>query len=85
MKLKDQAKRQAFAQKMLDTEQAAKFLGYTTHALKKWRVDGKGPIYYKLAGGLVYYKRKDLIRFQKLEIVPVQVVPEPKPKEEATA
>jgi hypothetical protein len=55
-------KKVAVLKQMIDTIAAAKLLGYTTHTLKKWRVEGKGPAYYKVRGQ-VLYKRAELEAF----------------------
>jgi len=47
---------------MIDERAAAKILGYGSDSLKKWRVVGKGPVYYKFHGR-VFYKRDDVLRF----------------------
>lgn len=79
MKLKDEAKKIAKENKMLNTAAAAKYLGYGIPALKKWRSEGKGPAYYKGKGGMVFYDRADLEKFDtKIELVRI----EPQPKAE---
>lgn len=65
MKLKDESKKIAKEKGMLTTAQAAKFLDYSEHALKKWRSDGEGPAYYKGKGGMVFYEKADLVAYQK--------------------
>jgi hypothetical protein len=64
MKLKDESRKIAKEKKLLNTVQAAKYLGYGEAALKKWRADGKGPAYYKGKGGMVFYDRADLDKFK---------------------
>jgi hypothetical protein len=44
---------------MIDERAAAKYLGYDVSSLKKWRVLGKGPAYYRVRGR-VLYTRGDL-------------------------
>lgn len=57
---------------MLTITEAAKFLGYSTASLAKWRVKGKGPAYYKGKGGTVLYSIGDLKKFkEKGELVRV--------------
>lgn len=68
-RLKDQQAAIAKKKKLLNTEDAATFLGYTIHALKKWRHDGRGPAFYKGKGGMVFYDVKDLKAFKpKIEL-----------------
>lgn len=43
----------------LSTEEAAKYLGYSTGTLENWRMQGQGPPYYKPLGK-VFYFRDDL-------------------------
>jgi len=48
--------------KMLDDKQAAEQIGCTFHALRKWRLLGKGPRYHKV-GRLVRYAETDLAAY----------------------
>jgi hypothetical protein len=50
---------------LLNTREAALFLGVSVSTLKKWRVEKKGPPYIKGAGatGHPRYRRSDLIAF----------------------
>ncbi len=48
--------------KMLNEEQAAKILGCTVSAMRKWRLLGKGPAYCRI-GRLVRYSEADLASF----------------------
>ena len=47
-------------QAALDTTAAAKLLGVTPSALRKWKELRQGPTYFK-AGRLVRYRRDDLL------------------------
>lgn len=66
--MKKKKKAGAVLQMMIETRAAAKLLGYTAHTLKKWRVDGKGPAYYKVRGK-VFYKREELEAFLANDVV----------------
>jgi hypothetical protein len=48
----------------LDEKAAAQILGCSASLLRKWRLFGDGPAYYKL-GRLVRYSEADLIEFIK--------------------
>ena len=43
----------------LNTPQAAKYLGVSTHALVKWRITGYGPQFCQL-GRRILYRRKEI-------------------------
>lgn len=40
----------------LNTEEAAKYLGYSIGTLENWRMQGQGPRYYKPLGKVFYFK-----------------------------
>lgn len=40
----------------LSTEEAAKYLGYSTGTLENWRMQNMGPKYYKPLGKVFYFK-----------------------------
>jgi len=44
----------------LKPEQAAAHVHKSVHTLKKWRMDGKGPRYYKMNKATVLYHIDDL-------------------------
>ena len=44
---------------LLNTPQAAKYLGVSTHALVKWRITGYGPKFCQL-GRRILYRRKEI-------------------------
>jgi hypothetical protein len=83
MRLKDESKRITKEKGMLNTTQAAKFLDYSEHALKKWRTEGLGPAYYKGRGGMVFYERADLVAFKK-KVSLTRVEPKPRTPAPAT-
>jgi predicted DNA-binding transcriptional regulator AlpA len=41
-------------QDALNDREAAAFLGLSKHTLRKYRMQGTGPIYYKIGGRVVY-------------------------------
>lgn len=45
--------------KLLKEQQAADILAVSVHTVRKWRADGKGPVYVKI-GGSVRYRLADL-------------------------
>ena len=49
---------------LLSEVQAAKILGLTIHALRKWRNQEKGPVYHRI-GGAVRYSESDIEEFVK--------------------
>jgi hypothetical protein len=54
---------------------AAEILGRTVASLKKWRVQGRGPAYFKIRRR-AFYNREDLEKFMQSEIervIPDQV------------
>ena len=54
----------------LDVTAAAKLIGVTPSALRKWKYLGEGPAYYK-AGHLIRYQRDAVLRWiQKNTIEP---------------
>lgn len=50
--------------KYLDTHEASNYLGVGASTLERWRVNGKGPRFYKLGSKLVRYTQDDLDVFQ---------------------
>lgn len=53
---------------MLTTKEAAEFLRLKPATMQNWRVNGKGPKYYK-PSGIVFYSKEDLIDWLKSGIV----------------
>ena len=45
---------------LLCSSEAAEHLGYSVHSLQLWRCKGSGPVYIKLNGRTVRYRRSDL-------------------------
>lgn len=64
--------------KMLNTTEAATFLGYGVATLKKWRLLKKGPVYYKGKGGSIFYEPADLRTFRARIATLVRVEPQPR-------
>ena len=52
----------------LTADAAAKFLGLATSTLAKMRLNGNGPVYYKL-GRRVVYRMEDLVAFLESRVV----------------
>lgn len=48
----------------MTTKEAAEFLGFSEGTLENWRLENKGPPYYKPAGKVIYDKN-DLITWIK--------------------
>ena len=46
---------------LLNTEQAALFIGFEPRTLNKWRVVGGGPPFIAISNRAVRYRRRDLI------------------------
>lgn len=59
---------------MIRDREAAKFLNYTVATLKKWRVQGKGPAYFKGRGGSVWYRKDELKAYLEKSVL-VRVEP----------
>jgi len=47
----------------MTTQEAARYLGCSPQTLARWRVEGTGPMYFKI-GGLVRYDAGDLQEFR---------------------
>ena len=45
---------------MLNTKEAAKFLGLKESALRNWRCEGKGPAFYTISPRRILYEEADL-------------------------
>ncbi len=60
---------------ILDTKQAAVFLGLRPGTLAVWRMEGRGPSYVKL-GKRVVYRRAALERFQLAHTIDPQQEPQ---------
>lgn len=52
---------------LLDSREAARYLGLTYGHIKDLRSDGKGPVYLKNAAGRVRYARSDLDRYIRFD------------------
>ncbi len=50
-----------YLDRLLNEQDAANFLSYTTRALQNWRVRGGGPKYIKVSARSIRYRRRDLI------------------------
>ena len=50
-----------YLDRLLNEQEAAEFLSYTTRALQNWRVRGGGPKYVKVSARSIRYRRRDLI------------------------
>ena len=48
------------ATRLIDERTAADLLGYSVRALQNWRVRGGGPLFVKVSGRSVRYRRCDL-------------------------
>lgn len=62
-------KREARVPNVLDTREAAEFIGESRRTLEDWRLNGKGPRYFKNASGKVRYKRDVLEEYMDLNEV----------------
>lgn len=54
---------------LMDTEQAAAYLGLSPRTLRQWRYEGRGPAYIKGAGGTntsVRYLKADLDQWRQV-------------------
>ena len=52
-----------YANRLIDEQEAASFLGYSVRALQNWRLRGGGPEYVRVSKRSVRYRRRDLIRW----------------------
>lgn len=52
----------------LDTAQAAHYIGYSKSTLEWWRMEKRGPRFYKMAGR-VRYRQSDLDAFMENGLV----------------
>jgi len=57
------ARRLQILNKVLDTKQAAAFLGLTRRCLDIWRKEGRGPVFVKIGARIVRYRLGDLEKF----------------------
>ncbi len=53
-------------QRFFDTRQAAKFLGYSVHTLRYWRVHGGGPRFTSPSTRKTLYRKRDLMEWVEL-------------------
>jgi len=53
---------------LLREPEAAKLLGFTVRALQNWRLRGGGPVFVKVAGRSVRYRRADLVAWVRARI-----------------
>jgi predicted DNA-binding transcriptional regulator AlpA len=59
-----------YADRLINEQEAANFLGYSVRALQNWRLRGGGPQYVRVSRRSVRYRRRDLTRWadEKLEL-----------------
>jgi hypothetical protein len=59
-----------YADRLINEQEAANFLGYSVRALQNWRLRGGGPEYVRVSRRSVRYRRRELIRWadEKLEL-----------------
>ncbi len=50
-----------YLDRLINENEAAGFVGYTTRALQGWRVKGGGPKFIKVSARSIRYRRRDLI------------------------
>ena len=60
--------RDTFDDKFLCTERAAHYIGYTKSTLEWWRMNRRGPRFYKISGR-VRYRQSDLDAFMENSLV----------------
>jgi len=48
------------APNVLNSGQAAQYLGVSDSVLRLWRAQGRGPVYFRAEGKLIRYRRADL-------------------------
>ena len=57
-----------YLDQLLNENDAAAFLGYTTRALQNWRVRGGGPTFVKVSSRSIRYRRRDLIAWTEAKL-----------------
>lgn len=50
-----------YAERLINEQEAASFLGFSVRALQNWRLRGGGPEYVRVSRRSVRYRRRDLI------------------------
>ena len=48
---------------LLTTPQAANFLSFTERTLESWRLRGGGPLFVRISGRAVRYRKRDLVHW----------------------
>jgi predicted DNA-binding transcriptional regulator AlpA len=52
-----------YANRLINEQEAANFLGFSVRALQNWRLRGGGPEYVRVSRRSVRYRRRDLVRW----------------------
>ena len=52
-----------YADRLINEQEAASFLGFSVRALQNWRLRGGGPEYVRVSRRSVRYRRRDLVRW----------------------
>ena len=52
-----------YLDRLINENEAATFIGYTIRALQGWRVKGGGPMFVRVSGRSIRYRRRDLIEW----------------------
>ena len=59
-----------YADRLINEQEAANFLGFSVRALQNWRVRGGGPEYVRVSRRSVRYRRRDLVRWSEERLEP---------------
>ena len=54
-----------YANRLINEQEAANFLGFSVRALQNWRLRGGGPEYVRVSRRSVPYRRRDLIAWSE--------------------
>ena len=50
-----------YLDRLINEQEAAKFMNYSVRALQNWRVRGGGPPYIRISSRSIRYRRRDVI------------------------
>lgn len=63
--------------RLINERDGATFLGYTVRALQNWRLHGGGPLFVRVSGRSIRYRRVDLINWAESRLTSSTSAPLP--------
>lgn len=59
-----------YLDRLITESDAARLIGFSIRALQGWRLKGGGPLYVKVSGRAIRYRRRDLMAWTEAKLRP---------------